>query len=276
MISWEMCQEGNRALGVDVSHWQGKKLPWAEMRELGLEWVVAKAWHGRGALSTDDVQLEEARAKNFLTGRYAWLLPKDSIKDQIDSYDAPANDCLPLTLDWEEPNVPFKGQPLVALLEEAIERVSDKTGARPIIYTGEWYWADHCGGLDSQIVAECPLWHAAYPRLAAASGIRYRDAANEACSGTAPRIPRPWRDRGLVPAFWQFDGDKGLMLPSSRSNGDTGLILPSGGDVDVNMASRAQIARLVPSLAPKFPPLDVREQPSEVMSREELLQLLAA
>lgn len=273
MITWDLCAEGNQGLGVDVSHWQGTKLDWAKMFDLGLEWAVAKAWHGTGALSTDDVQLEAARRNKFLTGKYAWLLPKNSILDQIASYEIPANDCLPLTLDWEEPDVPFKGKRLVALLEEAIERTADKTGRLPIIYTGEWYWADHCADVDSELVASCPLWFAAYPRLANATGVRYRDAANEACGGTAPRIPRPWRERGLTPTLWQFDGDKGLVLPTGvLPTGDSA----TGGDVDVNMASRARIARLVPSLAPKITPTLEAERPYEFMSREELLDLLVA
>lgn len=264
MITWDLCAEGNRALGVDVSHWQGTtNIDWAAMRELELEWVIAKAWHGTHALSTDDVQLGQARAHKFLTGRYAWLLPKVSIADQVNRYDAPEADSLPVTFDWEEPDVPFKGAPLVALLEDAIKRYSDRVGALPIIYTGEWYWADHCGNVDSQIVAECPLWFAAYPRLRNAVGTRYREASDEVCNGIAPRIPRPWRERDLTPTFWQFDGDKGLVLPG-------------GGDVDVNIASRGRIARLVPTLAPKIVPTLEAERPEESMSREELLELLAA
>lgn len=274
-VEWELCDPEERAIVLDVAHWQGTRIDWAACRDLGVEAVIAKAWHGAGALSTDDVQLEGARSTGIVCGRYAWLL-EDGIDKQVAAWTAEPtrDDDLPLMIDFEEPAISLRGRPLVALLERAVGLVADKTGRLPIVYTGEWYWHAFAQDVDSPIVAECALAFAAYPRKSA-SGTRYREGLAEVCNGIAPRIPVPWRTRGLTPAIWQFDGDGGLVLPAAP--GVPGMI-----DVDVNGASRTALRRLVPTHRDTDPgaPFDprppaMRIEPIEVVSREQLLDELA-
>jgi hypothetical protein len=213
MTTWNACTDP--AIGLDVSHWQGKIIPWAEARDAGVRWAVAKAFHGRGVVGGHLEQLEGARVAGVEPiGRYAWMLPDSDLDMQIGAWCATAigRGELPLTIDFEEPGTAARGRALIARLEHVIERVSDRIGQRPIIYTGAWYWTGYCQGLDSQLVAECPLWLAAYPRKAA-TGTRYREAVAEVCGGVMPAIPRPWADRKIEPVMWQFDGDHGLTLP---------------------------------------------------------------
>jgi len=231
MTAWNACTDP--AIGLDVSHWQGRIIPWAEARAAGVQWAVAKAFHGRGVVGGHLEQLEGARVAGVEPiGRYAWMLPDSDLDMQIGAWCATAlgRGELPLTIDFEEPSTAARGRALIARLEHVIERVSDRLGRRPIVYTGQWYWQGYCQGLDSQLVAECPLWLAAYPRKAA-TGTRYREAVAEVCGGVMPAIPRPWADRKIEPVMWQFDGDHGLTLPG-------------GVDVDVNTAAWTELLAL--------------------------------
>lgn len=230
-MAWALCSDP--AIGYDLAHWQGTSIPWAQARELGVRWCVAKAWHGRGAVASCGPQLETARAAGVeLLGRYAWLLPDAPVDLQVAAWTRSelGRDELPLTVDFEEPGSQQRGRTLVTTLERAIVRVTERTGRRPIIYTGSWYWQGYCGNLDSQLVAECPLWLAAYPKKQA-GGTRYQDAVAEVCGGVMPAVPRPWAERGIEPLIWQFDGDRGLHLPG-------------GIDCDVNVAAWARLRGL--------------------------------
>lgn len=228
-IPWDLCDPEDRSIGLDVSHWQPRD-PWRGVKELGVEWGIIKAWHGRYVVDTNVDQVENADEAGIISGRYAWLLPDSSLDLQLGAWcGKPNTDAISLTIDFEETSTTLRGQKLVSVLERAIEVCSDRMGRRPIIYTGNWYWVDYCKNVDSEIVSTCELHLAAYPRKNA-SGDRYRDAVAEVCGGVAPATPRPWRERGIQPWAWQFDGDKGLYLPGSH-----------GGDVDVNVASRKKL-----------------------------------
>lgn len=243
-MTWGVCTDP--AIGFDLAHWQGTSVQFAAAQQLGLRWACAKTWHGSHIVASAALQLAGARAVDLeATGRYAWLLPDDDLERQANAWcsiDREQRE-LPLTIDWEHPDTKLRDRPLVTRLEWCIEAVSDKIGERPILYTGEWYWSGYCGNLDSEIVASCPLWLAAYPRKSV-TGTRYQDAVAEVCGGVMPRVPVPWRTRNLEPIAWQFDGDKGLYLPG-------------GADVDVNVAAWARLLQLVkggpPQPGPTFP-----------------------
>lgn len=239
---WSVCSDP--LLGVDVSHWQGTAIDWPALRALGVGWAVCKGWHGAGVVRAGAVQHAAASAAGVpLCGRYAWWLPDADPAAQLAAWTAGGVGELgelPLTIDVEEVASRARGALLLAALERLIERVTERLGVRPILYTGDWYWRSHFGDLDSGLVAECPLWLAAYPRKAA-SGLRYREALVEVCGGARPAVPRPWAARGLGPVLWQFDGDGGLVLPSA------------GADVDVNTADAARLRALAAELAPPPP-----------------------
>lgn len=232
MTTWSLCKDPGIVL--DIAHWQGSKIPWSDARALGVRGVIAKTWHGAGVVKSNVEQLETARAAAMpLLGRYGWFLPDSDLKAQVAAWTsiARASDEIVLTIDHEEPGTQLRGRELVNRLEFVIEAASDKLGERPVVYTGEWYWKGFCGDIDSQIVAECPLHLAAYPQKSA-MGTRYQEAVAEVCGGIMPRVPRPWRDRGIEPISWQFDGDRGLYLPH-------------GVDVDVNVVAWERLFAMV-------------------------------
>lgn len=254
-MTWGVCSDP--ALGYDLAHWQGRVIPWADAKALGIRWAVAKTWHGRGEVASQLEQLEGARVATIeIVGRYGWMLPDADLNAQVAAWTSMvrARDELPLAIDFEEPCTAARGQSLIARLEHCIEAVSDRIGQRPIIYTGAWYWTGYALNLDSQIVAECPLWLAAYPRKAA-SGTRYQEAVAEVCGGVMPSVPRPWKDRGIEPIAWQFDGDKGLLLAN-------------GVDVDVNTAAWSRLRALAGrDTLPAPPDSDAPTQPGTPTSK---------
>lgn len=253
-MTWALCDPADSAIGLDLSHWQGTEIPWAESMELGVEWAVSKTWHGRGLVQTARPQLDSARSAGMETlGRYAWLLPDEDLNAQVRAWTSIPRewDEVPLTIDFEEPSTKLRGRALVEKLEYVVSEVSQRTGELPEVYTGEWYWVGYCNDLDSEVVASCPLWLAAYPRKNT-TGTRYREAIAEVCGGVMPRVPRPWRDRAFDPIAYQFDGDRGLYLPRVGAPGAASAI-----DVDVNVGSRSRIHALLPrprrEPAPTFP-----------------------
>lgn len=262
-MTWGVCADP--AIGYDLSHWQGTAIPWAAARALGVRWVVSKTWHGAGVVKSAAPQLDTAREAGIeILGRYAWLLPDDDLARQTNAWLATPRrrDELPLSIDFEHPDTKLRGSALLTKLEHVIEVVSDALGERPIVYTGEWYWRDYVLDLDSEIVASCPLWLAAYPRKNS-TGTRYTEAVAEVCGGVMPRVCVPWRRRNFEPVKWQFDGDKGLYLTS-------------GGDVDVNVAdwSRMQVLVSPPrrESAPVHPDVAATRLGSETMAEFELAQ----
>lgn len=260
-VGWGVCREP--WLGYDLAHWQSTSIPWVAARELGIGWAIVKRWHARGIVASAEVQLRTGHEAGIeALGEYAWCLPDQDLDAQIAAWTVSRSSLvnLPLSIDWEDPTTTARGGKLVARLEYVIERTSDRIGCRPIIYTGEWYWKGYCLDVDSEIAASCPLWLAAYPRKNA-NATRYRDAVAEVCGGVAPAVPRPWRDRGIDPIAWQFDGDKGLYLPN-------------GVDCDVNIADgsalRALLSRLVdtlPAPAPSSGPPTMPQTPTSRSSQ---------
>lgn len=238
---WTLCDPAERALGLDIAHWQGTDIPWEPTAKLGIEWVIAKTFHATGRVKSAEIQLEGASKLSLICGRYAWWLPRVDTKMQAAAWaQIESRFHLPVMIDVEEPDVDVRGAPLLRRLEELIQRLADAIGRLPIIYTGAWYWREWLGNLDSEIVASCELAHAAYPRKAA-MGLAYHDAVDEVCAQTPPVLAAPWALRKIQPLIWQFDGDKGLFLPSG-----TGVV--SGVDVDVNTAARTRLRGLIAAL----------------------------
>ena len=88
--------------------------------------------------------------------------------------------------------------------------VSNLSGAKPGLYTYDWWWAavrdgapayGFPKGADASWAAEYPLWMAWYK-------------SGWPNPGDAPKVPRPWKTW----AFWQFDGNKGLVLPNGADS----------------------------------------------------------
>jgi len=261
------------AIGFDVAHFQGASIPWRAARDLGAKWVVIKWWHGpwRNQPAVAEQQYREAKAAGLLVGRYAWWVPGQSVETQIDAWTSqPWDDAdLPLTIDLEDPNAP-KGPACLSACEHIVTALEQRTGRKPIVYSGEW-WARDWLGSSSAALAACPYWHAAYPRKAA-KGTDYAGALAEWLEQTAPTLPRIWASSR--PVAWQLDG-------TDDASGTGALRLPNGVDVDVDLGDWAALTALVPTHRDTDPgtPFDptppaLRLSPTEVPSLEQVLQEL--
>lgn len=238
-VTWDLCAEEDRAIGYDLAHWQGTKLPWIHCVALGVEVVIAKTWHGAGRVQSAEPQLEGASQYGCILGRYGWCDPtQDPAKQGKAMASTDDWSMLPLMLDVEQPVVGWTPRALMTHNETVVKAYADTAGRLPIIYSAPWYWKPYLGNLDSQLMAECEHVIATYPKLKTI-GIDYHEAVAEACAGNPPAIPVPWASRNLQPIGWQFDGDKGLYLPDMVG-------MPSKADVDVNIFSRSRLLALLP------------------------------
>lgn len=252
---WDLFEDP--CLVSDLAHWQGEDVACEEMKELGFECVIAKTWHAAALVKSSLKQLESARAAGLPVGRYGFPLFDADEHAQVKAWTSfeREDDELTLMIDVEDDTTKLRGKPLVAVIERLIEATSDIIGERPIIYTGVGFWQKFCLDLDSEIVASCDLWLAAYPAIVS-KGLHYRDAIAEIRAKTAPRVPKPYELRNLEPLIWQFDGDKGLLLPQKRKTPTDPITMK--GDGDVSVAKRSWMLSRIPKFArhgfDPFPP----------------------
>jgi len=205
-------------IGIDAAHWQGV-LPADQLFGAGVRFAIIKATHGLG-LNPDAQFLRSWRALlgfPIVRGAYHWLTDADPVKQgehfvRVVEAAGYNDDDLPLAVDFEEPSTRFRGRELLDHMRACVYTVEDKTGRPVIMYTGRWYWQQFVGDLDAQDVVErCLYWHAEYPR----TEIRDRRACGyDPPTLPAPRLSKPWADRGLPYFMHQFDGNGGCVLPN--------------------------------------------------------------
>lgn len=202
------------SLGIDVSKWQGV-VDYDAVAKAGIKFAIAKAVHGKYLDSRFTLNWSSIKGK-LVRGAYAWYIPEQDAMQQADALVAAMSgldgEDMPPAIDFEQPTkVPAR-----QLLDGAlafVRRIREKTGRKPLFYTGKWYWAEYVKDMDSpELVQLTDLWHAEYPNLGRA-GTQYQEAL--AALGS-PHPPLPWAKRGIAPKLWQFDGDKGLTLPGGQ------------------------------------------------------------
>lgn len=227
----------NFLYGIDAARWQGE-IDFAACAAAGIRYAWLKAVHGLGGPDPAFLANWKRSHGHMPRGAYLWLTDSDPIaqaENLVRVVDNAGTDCeLTLAVDFEEPGTKMRGAPLVEHLRKCLHRVRTLTGVAPLMYTGAWYW-DGYALVDAQdIVEEFPLWHAQYPRTvmqnARACGVLPPDLPD-------PRLPKPWRDRNVECAVWQFDGNGGCLLPN-------------GVDVDFNRTTPYHLASLFRSARP--------------------------
>lgn len=250
--------ERNR-IGIDVSRWQGL-VPWQDVVDSGVEYAWIKATHGLGMQPDPEFARNWKASRGLLSrGAYHWLTDSDPVAqaERVVKTLEDAGDLgeLHISIDFEEPSTQRRGEVLIVHLLRALRRVRALAGDA-VVYTGAWYVVQFVApdnAINSVISAELldelvtyPLWHSQYPRVTLAD--RKACAANPPLL-PKPSLPKPWRDRGVPCAAWQWDGDGGCVLPN-------------GVDADFNSATNEGFARVLRNLPE--PPATQPETPSAI------------
>ena len=156
--------------GVDVSGWQ-RQIDWSMARALGdIEFVWVKATEGARHTSP-------GLARHFMPALDAGLMPGlyhfarldfgavDRPIDQADFFCRSPYHAwtgLPPVLDLEAGGIPreLEGAVVVDWAVRWLERVEERLGTRPMIYTGRYTWIDRFDRLDD--LTAWRLWQADY------------------------------------------------------------------------------------------------------------------
>ena len=158
--------------GVDVSKWQrpgGVALKWDEVAASGQKFAFIKATDGVEGDQKYFLEDSIAAAKAGLyVGSYHKAHPDRSAIAQADQYvealqqrdeQISTDKTLPPVLDLELDNGLNPTQ-LQKWTKDFLERVEEKTGETPMIYTYRWFWQNPMG--NSTDFTDYPLWLAAY------------------------------------------------------------------------------------------------------------------
>ncbi len=195
----EVCPDGETTYGIDVSYYQGN-IDWQAVRDDGVRFAFIRVSDGTGFEDPKFQQnWEGARAAGILRGVYQFFRSDDDPIAQADLLLAHMGtlepDDLPPVADVESTDG-VGNAARVDKLRTWLDRVEQGSGARPIIYTGGYFWQDNVGTAEFN---DHLLWHAGYT------------------GGTCPStVANQWTDW----TFWQF--------------GSTGTVAGIDGDVDEN------------------------------------------
>ena len=162
--------------GVDVSKWQrpgGVALKWDEVAASGQKFAFIKATDGVEGDQKYFLEDSIAAAKAGLyVGSYHKAHPDRSAIAQADQYvealqqrdeQISTDKTLPPVLDIELDNGLNPTQ-LQKWTKDFLERVEEKTGETPMIYTYRWFWQNPMG--NSTDFTDYQLWLAAYEKNA--------------------------------------------------------------------------------------------------------------
>lgn len=208
-------------LGVvvpDGSFWQDdnstpQKIDFEKMKQMGAKGVILRA--GQNSWLDPDFKdyWKAAREAGLPRGSYWFYDSRTDPAKQANLWHAAICDDLPelgLWTDLEEAyGGPYKGE---KYWKQFVLSVAVYFPHVPVqgIYTANWWW-------QNQIVTD-PLFWSHYPLWVAQYGVGAEDVV----------LPKPWRDRGQEPVFWQFTesgdglayGAESLEIDLNLFNGD--------------------------------------------------------
>lgn len=174
------CRQGPTIPGIDVSYYQNT-IDWRRVRKSGVLFAFIRV--SDGATFADPMfatNWNAARPTGVYRGAYQYFRPDENATAQADLLIAairrdPGE--LPPVIDVETAGGKSAAQ-IARAIKVWVERVREKLGVEPIIYTGPDFWKT---SVDNADLTSQPLWIAHY-------------------TGACPTIPAPWRTW----TFWQY------------------------------------------------------------------------
>jgi MYXO-CTERM domain-containing protein len=140
-----VCAGGPTVPGIDVSDWQGD-IDWAAAAGSGLTFAISRISDGTHLDGHFQKNWAESKANGLIRGAYQFYEPTT---DPIVQADIVVNAVgqlgagdLPVTLDVEWTT----GTPNAQAIQAWVDRVTDGTGKRPMIYTAVGYWNQYFNG----------------------------------------------------------------------------------------------------------------------------------
>lgn len=181
--------------GIDVSRWQ-REVDFAKAAASGITFCFCKATEGLAHVDPRFAANWPALAEaGLIRGAYHFGRPAADAAGQADFFFdtvRPATGDLPLVLDLEKDDG-LAPRDVRAWTVAFVERLRERMGAPPIIYTGLYFWRDEAG---DGAALDCPLWLAAYVET------------------PEKYVPKAWERW----SFWQYTS-KG-SVPGVRGNVD--------------------------------------------------------
>jgi GH25 family lysozyme M1 (1,4-beta-N-acetylmuramidase) len=194
-----VCADGPTVPGIDVSKWQGD-VNWRAVADDGIKYAIVRVSDGTGYRDEYfDANWRETRENGILRGVYQFFRPgQDAIAQAdllVDRMGELQPGDLPPVIDVEDTDDQSRAV-VVDKIRQWIQRVEGRTGVRPMIYTGKYFWQDNVATTEFN---SYPLWVAQYT------------------DNPCPDLPSQWDDW----TFWQTSS--------------TGRVDGVSGNVDTNL-----------------------------------------
>ena len=166
-----VCADGPTLQGIDVSSWQGS-IDWDAVGHSGIDFAIVRIGDGTYHDRYFERNWGEARRVGLIRGAYQFFEPEvDPIVQAnlvIDAVGRLGPGDLPVTIDVEAPSPGVSPATYTARIHAWVDRVTEGTGRRPIVYTGRYYWDPYVASSDFR---DLPLWHAQYTSSGSIAGI---------------------------------------------------------------------------------------------------------
>lgn len=199
---------GSRALGTDVSRWQGE-IDWQKVKDFGVSFVFIKATEGLNLDSNFNENWQGAGKAGLLRGVYHVFRSETDSEAQIQFF---YNTVLE-TGDLGElpPIIDIELEPFSeSQVRIALDELHKTFGKTPIIYAPLFIWANNIR--DTSWAGDYALWIPQYP-----SQDWSADLVDQLQTSEPSRLPVGWEDW----TFWQFTAKapgKQLGVTSSQAD----------------------------------------------------------
>lgn len=155
--AFTVCAQGATVEGIDVSVWQGA-VNWQAVKNAGISFGIARVSYGTSLDTWFDDNWNGMKAVGLIRGAYQFWLPDQDPIAQADVMIAAMGTLgpgdLPPVVDVEDTGG-LGPAALSQRLGQWISHVESKTGRKPIIYTGKYFWQDN---VKSSSFGDYPLW----------------------------------------------------------------------------------------------------------------------
>ena len=143
-----LARHKGKVYGIDVSQYQGK-IDWPAVKDensaVPLGFVFVRATMGEDRDSEFETNWRASKAQGFLRGAYHYYRPDENSLEQADNFIKQvklSNGDLPPVLDIEKIPNRQSMDSLRSGLKRWLDRVEKHYGMKPIIYSGESFYAD--------------------------------------------------------------------------------------------------------------------------------------